>query len=62
LKIRYHVIVAQQRATVEQCDRKFRNVWVCRRRSGHEWTASSSLRHTRTVNLVLVQCECHTSK
>jgi len=24
---------------------------VCRRRSGYEWTASSSLHHTRTVNL-----------
>jgi len=23
--------------------------WVCRRRSGNEWTASSSLHHTRTV-------------
>jgi len=61
LKIRCHVIVTQQRATVEQCARKFRNVWVCRR-SGPEWTASSSLHHTRTVNLALVQCDYHTSK
>jgi len=30
--------------------------------SGHEWTASSSLHDTRTVNLVLVQFECHTGK
>jgi len=62
LKIRCHVIVTQHRATVEQCARKFRNVWVCRRLSGPEWTASSSLHHTRTVNLALVQCEFHTSK
>jgi len=31
--------------------RIFHNVWVCRRRSRHEWTASSSLHHTRTVKL-----------
>jgi len=42
LKIGCHVIATQQRATVEQCARKFRNVWVRRRRSGAEWTASSS--------------------
>jgi len=28
----------------------FVTFWVCRR-SGHEWTASSSLHHTRTVKL-----------
>jgi len=39
----------QKRATVEQYAWKFRNLWICRRRSGHEWTASSSLYHTRTV-------------
>jgi len=39
-----------------KCARKFRNVWVCRRRSGHEWTASSSLHHINTVKLALVQC------
>jgi len=27
----------------------FVTFWVCRRRSGYEWTASSSLHHTRTV-------------
>jgi len=27
-----------------------------RQRSGHEWTANSSLHNTRTVNLVLVHC------
>jgi len=35
---------------------------VCRQRSGDEWTASSSLHHTRTVKLALVQCACHTGK
>jgi len=25
--------------------------WVCRQRSGHEWSASSSLHHTRTGKL-----------
>jgi len=55
LKIRSHVIDTEQRATVE---RRTRNVWVCTRRSWHEWTASSSLHHTRTVNLDLVQCDC----
>jgi len=54
LKIRWYAIVTQQRTTVEQCARKFRNVWVCRQRSGPEWTASSSLHHTRTVNLTVV--------
>ena len=29
----------------------FMMFWVCRRRSGHEWTASSSLHHTRAVKL-----------
>jgi len=29
----------------------FVTFWVCRRRSGYEWTASSSLHHTRTVKL-----------
>jgi len=30
----------------------FVTFWVCRRRSGYEWTtASSSLHHTRTVTL-----------
>jgi len=47
LKIRCHVIVTQQRATTEQCALKFRNVWVCRPMSGHEWNASSSLHHIR---------------
>jgi len=37
-------------------------VYVCRQRSGHEWTASSALHDTRTVKLALVQCECHTGK
>ena len=32
LKICCHVIVTQRRATAEQCARKFRNVWVCRRK------------------------------
>jgi len=35
---------------------------LCRQRRGHEWTASSSLRDTTTVNLSLVQCEFHTGK
>jgi len=29
---------------------------LCRQKSGHEWTASSPLHDTRTVNLALVQC------
>jgi len=62
LKIHCHVSVTQQRTTVEQCACKFRNVWVCRRRTGHAWTASSSLHHTRTAKQALVQCECHTGK
>ena len=33
-----------------------------RQRRGHEWTASSSLHDTTTVNLTLVQCEFHTGK
>jgi len=35
---------------------------LCRRRRGHEWTTSSSLHNTITVNLTLVQCEFHTGK
>jgi len=31
-------------------------------RSEHEWIASSPLHDTRTVNLAVVQCECHTGK
>jgi len=33
--------------------------WFCSGKSGHEWIASSSLHHTRTVKLALVQCEWH---
>ena len=33
-----------------------------RKRRGHEWTASSSLHDTITVNLTLVQREFHTGK
>jgi len=35
---------------------------LCRQRRGHEWTASSSLHDTTTVNLTLVQCVFHTRK
>jgi len=56
LKIRCHVIVKQQRATADICARKFRNVCVCRRKSGHEWSANSSLHHTRALKLALAQC------
>ena len=59
LKICCHVVVMQQRASVNNALASF-STWVCRRRSGHEWTVSSSLHHTRTVKLTLVQCECHT--
>ena len=62
LKIRCHVIVMQQRATVEQCARKYRNVWIRRRGRRHEWTTSSSLHRTRTVKLAFVQCEFYTGK
>jgi len=33
-----------------------------RQSSGYELTANSSLHNTRTVNLVLVHCGCHTGK
>ena len=33
-----------------------------KQRRGHEWTASSSLHDTTTVNLTLVQCKFHTGK
>jgi len=35
---------------------------LCKRRSGHTWTQLQThhLNDTRTVNLALVQCECHT--
>jgi len=33
---------------------------LCRQRRGHEWTASSSLHDTITVNMTLVQCEFNT--
>jgi len=36
--------------------------YVCRQRSGHEWTASSALYDTKTVNLALAQFECRTGK
>ena len=52
LKIRCHVVVTQQRATVQQCTRKFCNLWICRRKYGHRWTASSSLHHTKTVKFL----------
>ena len=35
---------------------------LCRQRKRHEWTASSSLHDTITVNLTLVQREFHTGK
>jgi len=34
----------------------------CRQRRGHEWTASSSLHDTTTMNLTLVQCEFYTGQ
>jgi len=35
---------------------------LCRQRRVHEWTASSPLHDTISVNLTLVQCEFHTVK
>jgi len=35
---------------------------LCRQRRVHEWTASSSLHDTISVNLTLVECEFHTVK
>jgi len=35
---------------------------LCRQRSKHKWTGSSLLHDTKTINLTLVQCGCHTSK
>ena len=49
----------------DQCyNNPFPSFTTClfRQMSGHEWTVSSSLHDTRTVNLFLVQCECHTGK
>jgi len=31
------LLLRKKTATVEQCARKFRDVWVCRPRSWHEW-------------------------
>jgi len=42
--------------------RPLSNAYASKQRSGHEWTASSALHDTRTVNLALVQCECCTGK
>ena len=33
-----------------------------RQSNRHEWTANAYLRNTRTLNLVLVHCGCHTGK
>jgi len=44
--------------TVEESARKFRNLPL----PTNERPASSPLHDTRTVNLDLVQCECHTGK
>jgi len=35
---------------------------LCRKKSGHKWTANSSLHDTRIVNLAFVRGECHTRK
>jgi len=35
---------------------------ICRRSSGHEWTASLPLHETRTANLPLVQCVIQANK
>ena len=35
---------------------------LCKQCSGHEWTATSKLHDTTTVNPVLAQCECHIGK
>jgi len=52
------VIVTQQRPTVEQSARKFRNLPL----PTNERPASSPLHDTRTVKLAQAQCECHTGK
>ena len=57
----FHVIVTQQKPIVEQFATKFRNLPL-QTRSGHEWIASTSLHVIKTVNLTLVQCECHIGK
>jgi len=47
---------------VEQSAPRFRKLPL-QTKGGHEWTANSpSLHNTRTVNLVLMQCQCHTDK
>jgi len=56
-----HVIATQQRQIVEQSASEFRSLHL-QAKERNKWTGSSSLHDTRTVNLTLVQCECHIGK
>jgi len=60
-KICCHVVVTQQRPIVEQFAPEFRNLPL-QAKKRIKLTASSSPHVTRTVNLTLVQCECHIGK
>ena len=60
-KICCHVIVTQQRPIGEQFTLEIRNLHL-QAKKRIKWTASSSLHVTRSVNLSLVQCECHIGK
>jgi len=63
LKIRCHVIVMKQRATVEQCARTFRNNVSLQTK---EWTWVNckliTASHQNSEAAALVQCECHSGK
>jgi len=63
------LVIPPLKAQMTICSKHLRRTWprrplsyvyACRQRSGHERTASSALHDTRTVNLALAQCECHT--
>ena len=60
-KICCRVIVTEQRPIVEQFAPEFRNLPL-QAEKRIKWTESSSLHVTKTVNLTLVQCECHIGK
>jgi len=58
LKICCHIVVTQQRPTVEQSERKLRNL----RLVGKERIQALITSLYRTMNLAGLQCECHTRK
>jgi len=58
---RFVAIVTQQTPIVEQFAPQFHNLPL-QAKNLIKWTASSLLHVTKTVNLTLVQCECHIAK